>query len=79
VEVVLQAVEKRADHVLVPEEVVPAFVFEISSNDRGFPVVPFLHEFEEDAGLLGPQIEVDRFVDGDDVDSGVRIPTISAT
>ena len=56
VAVVAEAPQEGFGHGSVAEEVGPFVIDEIGCNDCGVAPVTFLHQFEEDVGLLGSNV-----------------------
>lgn len=69
VAVMAQAAQQGVNHRPAAEKVLPLFVGEVCGNDRGLAPVALLHEFEEDVGLLGLDIDVTQFVYEEHIES----------
>jgi len=69
VAVMAQATQQGVNHRPAAEKVLPLFVGEICGNDRGLAPVALLHEFKEDVGLLGLDIDVTQFVYEEHIES----------
>ncbi len=67
---VADATEESIDHEAVAQEVVPLVVRQVGRDDCGLAAVAFLHEPEEDVGLLGSDVQIAQLVDDQDVESG---------
>jgi len=70
----LAAVSQAAEHglgqVFIAEQQRPLIILKIRSEKGGLPAVALLHQFEEDVGLLGTQIDVSNFVNEQKIEAG---------
>src|SRR5688572_25794327 len=66
---VTETAEQGLDEGLVAEEVGPLGIVEVGGDDGGALRVAFLHQFEEDVGLLGAEVEIAHLVDNQEVDA----------
>ncbi len=72
-----QAAEQRIDQRLVAEEIRPGVVRQIRGDDRWPAVMPLFHQFEENVGLFGSEVQIAEFIDLDDVDLGKAIDQLA--
>ena len=58
-----QATQQGLSEGPVAEEVLPCGIWHVGRDERWFPVMPLLHELEEDVCLLWFYVEVPEFID----------------
>ena len=73
VAVMAHAVQQGSHHGTVTEEVVPLVIAEIGGNESWPMAVALLHQFEEDIGLFGCDVDVAQFVDEEHIESGQAV------
>jgi len=59
---VAQAAEQGLGQFFVAEQYLPLVIFEVGGQERGLAAIAFFHQFEEDVGLLGAQVQIAQLV-----------------